>query len=30
MVRSTEKLNNLDVRPLVVENEALLKCNFAS
>ena len=30
MVRNTVKLDNLDVRPLFVENEALLKCNFTS
>ena len=25
-----KKLDNLDVQPLSVENEALLKCNFSS
>ena len=28
--RNTAKLDNLDVWPLSIENEALLKCNFAS
>ena len=30
MVRNTVKLDNLDVRPLSVEIEALLKCNSSS
>ena len=29
MVRNTVKeIDNLDIRPLSVENEALVKCNF--
>ena len=30
MVRNTVKMDNLDVRSLSVENEALLTCNFSS
>ena len=30
MVRNAVKMENLDIRLLSVENEALLRCNFAS
>ena len=30
MVSNTVKMDNLDVWPLSVENEALLTCNFTS
>ena len=30
MVRTEVKMDNLDVWPLSVENEALLTCNFTS
>ena len=30
MVRNTEKMDDLDVWALSVENEALLTCNFTS
>ena len=30
MVINTVKMDSLDVCPLSVENEALLKCNFTS
>ena len=30
MVRNTVKMDNRDIWPLSVENEALLTCNFTS
>ena len=30
MIEIQQKLDDLDVWPLSIENEALLKCNFAS